>query len=32
VVLDLLDTDMTARGAAQRAGSTTDDISAAFGG
>jgi hypothetical protein len=32
VVLDLLDTDMTAPRAAQRAGSTTDDISAAFGG
>jgi hypothetical protein len=32
VVLDLLDTDMVPPGAAQRAGSTTDDISAAFGG
>jgi hypothetical protein len=32
VVLDLLDTDTAAPGAAQRAGSTTDDISAAFGG
>jgi len=32
VVLDLLDTDRAAPGAAQRAGSTTDDISAAFGG
>jgi 3-oxoacyl-[acyl-carrier-protein] synthase-3 len=32
VVLDLLDADTAAPGAAQRAGSTTDDISAAFGG
>jgi len=32
VVLDLLDAGTAAPGAAQRAGSTTDDISAAFGG